>query len=374
MTLRLFRWRPVDGLRRALRIRILDVYVARLFVLSYGASAIALVGLYVVMETFNRLENFTRHEGALPLVIGRYFLAMIPCMYVEYLGPVLTASAGMFTVALLNRTNELTPMKACGVSFARICAPIFLAAVIFTGSAYALQEHVLPAMRDRIREAVMLKSRRTYIVPDIVGDGLGQEIWVHRYWPKEKRGSRCVIVRGGRGTRTLITADEILYRGPERGWLLRGHVASQTFSTDDAEPWTRREVADQMPFETDIIPTDLEDTTGEVTYLALGEIWRQYRAHPVKFGLLAKFYDRLANPLTHIILLLVGLPMLLGHRVQSVLLAVGTSILVCGGYLILRALGLELGTRGVLLPSLAIWLPLAFYLALGLALFEGIRA
>src|SRR5207248_8620043 len=61
--------------------------------------------------------------------------------------------AAMFTVALLQRNNELLPMLSAGVSTRRVVRPVLLAAVAMLGLAILNQEVVLPRIDSYMAES-----------------------------------------------------------------------------------------------------------------------------------------------------------------------------------------------------------------------------
>jgi lipopolysaccharide export LptBFGC system permease protein LptF len=85
---------------------------------------------------------------------------MIPTAYVNYVGPILTLAAGMFAMTTLNRQNELTPLKAAGVSVYRCMLPIFLIAAALAGGTFYLKDQVLPSFKEEIRAALALSRSK----------------------------------------------------------------------------------------------------------------------------------------------------------------------------------------------------------------------
>ena len=114
-------------------MKTMDLYVARVFFLSWLACAVSFIGLFVVIEAFAKLDRFLKQEGGLLGTVLHYYGAMVPTLYTNYMGPILTSAAALFTVTLLNRHNEVQALKSVGVSVYRILAPIFVfAALLFS--------------------------------------------------------------------------------------------------------------------------------------------------------------------------------------------------------------------------------------------------
>ncbi|MEM7235603.1 MAG: LptF/LptG family permease, partial [Planctomycetota bacterium] len=193
------------------QMRSFDFYVGRTFLFCYGICAVSFIGLFVSIEAFAKLDRFLRQEGSLLTTLWKYHTAMIPTVYTHYVGPILTAAAGMFTVTLLSRQNELTAMKAAGVSAYRIMLPIFVLAAAFTALTFYLQESVLPGYRGEIRQALAFSKGRS-LKPDLFYDEeYGLSIRVAEYSTIRRVGSRAEILKRhpNLGVKTKIDAQQI---------------------------------------------------------------------------------------------------------------------------------------------------------------------
>ena len=188
-----------QGIRRTWRgltafLPIRDRYVLRNYFYAYLVCTVSFLGLYVCAEVLSRLKKFLAPHG-IPFwqVLIRYYSVMIPVAYTYYLGPVLTLSAAMFALTMLNKNNEIMPLKAAGMSLYRIVTPIFCVAAFFSVLTFASQEFFIPNMRDAIREVYGYSHRSTSIASQILYDGKGTEFIVGRYWPAQKRAEDVII-------------------------------------------------------------------------------------------------------------------------------------------------------------------------------------
>ena len=112
------------GLGR-LRIKTIDLYVVRLFLAAYIACFVIFAGFFIAIEFSFKFDRFMREEGNIFATLLKYNLAMIPTVFTNFMGPILTSAAGLFTVTLLNRNNEIQALKTNGMSTYRLLLPIF---------------------------------------------------------------------------------------------------------------------------------------------------------------------------------------------------------------------------------------------------------
>ena len=134
------RWAPGDlpGEGRALpswggerTMWILDRERYWSFVKAYFICFVALVGLYVVIDSFSNLDEF---EEVSPTTLalfgnmGRYYLIKMSLIYDQICG-IITMMAAIFTVTWMQRNNELLAMLAAGISTQRVIRPVLVSAL-----------------------------------------------------------------------------------------------------------------------------------------------------------------------------------------------------------------------------------------------------
>ena len=369
-----------------LPVRTFDRYLIKQFMISWGICAFAVFGLFSVIDGVSRLDRFLRQDDPLPLVALKYFMGMIPIYFTQYLGPILTLLAAMFTTTQMNKGSELVPLRAAGLPLSRILASFFLIALVMALSMILVQELVVPAFKDEIRLADSYGRTVASIQPDMVADSRNNLIQVADYLPHEKRGQNVEITtkHSGLSTSSKITrAREILWKDPPGGepyWLLREGEVEQfdergmkiPIPASDGSIQLAQEFS-EMKLTTDMRPVDLESSDREIEYLSFRELRDQYKRRPHLKHLEVKLHRRFAFPLANFILLMLGLPFILRSENRSVVLGISIALGLGTLYLVVTETCAGLGTRGALNPMLAAWLPVLFFGALGLTLFDGIE-
>ncbi len=100
------------------------------------------IAIYLLIDFFEKIDNFLEKGKPMGLVL-KFFILNIPFI-IEQVGPVCILLAGVVTLGILNYTNELIALKACGVPLRKITAPILLAGVLFTTLFLAMSQYILP--------------------------------------------------------------------------------------------------------------------------------------------------------------------------------------------------------------------------------------
>ena len=376
----------IQWITEHLPLRTFDRYLIKHFMISWGICAFAVFGLFSVIDGVSRLDRFLRQDDPLPLVALKYFMGMIPIYFTQYLGPILTLLAAMFTTTQMNKGSELVPLRAAGLPLSRILASFFLIALVMALSMILVQELVVPAFKDEIRLADSYGRTVASIQPDMVADSRNNLIQIADYLPHEKRGQNVEITtkHSGLSTSSKITrAREILWKDPPGGepyWLLREGEVEQfdergmkiPIPASDGSIQLAQEFS-EMKLTTDMRPVDLESSDREIEYLSFRELRDQYKRRPHLKHLEVKLHRRFAFPLANFILLMLGLPFILRSENRSVVLGISIALALGTLYLVVTETCAGLGTRGALNPMLAAWLPVLFFGALGLTLFDGIE-
>jgi LPS export ABC transporter permease LptG/LPS export ABC transporter permease LptF len=133
---------------------ILDRYIVRKYVAIFLLVFLALVLFSVIVTFFERIDNIYEHNKPISFLL-EFIWYNLP-EFIHYLLPVAALTATLLTLGLLTKFNEITAMKACGISLYRIIIPIILMAVLVSLFSFYVQERILPYSNKR-REATWNK-------------------------------------------------------------------------------------------------------------------------------------------------------------------------------------------------------------------------
>jgi LPS export ABC transporter permease LptG/LPS export ABC transporter permease LptF len=160
-----------NGGRRRARIfsfpLILDDYVLRNFVSYLLLILSSLVVLFLVFTYFELLSDIVRKK--IPLVTQlEYLLNFIPSVLYQ-ITPLAVLLAVLVMFGLMQKSNEITAMKATGVSIYRTVVPILVIAIAMAAGLFVLDQWYLPYANKRVetlRNLIKGKPAQTYLRPD----------------------------------------------------------------------------------------------------------------------------------------------------------------------------------------------------------------
>src|SRR3984957_9622743 len=127
----------------------------------------AFIVLLLVFTLFELLGDILRNQIS-PLTVGEYLLNVLP-YFLYSTTPLSILLAVLVTFGLLQRSNEITAIKATGISLYRIIVPVLLASTLVAGVLFLSDQLYLPytnKRQDALRNRIKGKPAQTYLRPD----------------------------------------------------------------------------------------------------------------------------------------------------------------------------------------------------------------
>jgi lipopolysaccharide export system permease protein len=294
-------------------VTLLTRYILKQFTRNLFTLMASFIAIYILIDFFEKIDDFMEKGKSFALV-GKFFLFSIPFV-LEQMGPVCILLAGVITLGILNHSNELIALKACGIPLKKVTSPIITAGLVVTLFFVAMSQFILPhtvsvtnyiwnkEVKGRVALGIFRNGRYYYrgqegfysfARPDLKKDDF--RFFSYASWNRDYQLT------------TLIAAQQALW---DKGiWTLRtGQVQTRT----GPETFTT-EVFDSKVFHFPEKPSDFfvpKYRTMELSLTQLYQDARRKQAPDEKNKAWAEFYGRISYILLGMPLLLVGLPLLL---------------------------------------------------------------
>src|ERR1700692_2732680 len=129
---------------------------------GYVICLVSMMGLFIVVDLFTNLDNFTEGKGGFEQGMEHILIyyGSKSMQIFDRLCEAIVLLAAMFTVALLQRNNELLPLLSAGISTRRVGRPVLVAAFLMLGLATLNQELVLPRVDSYMLETKDFKGNK----------------------------------------------------------------------------------------------------------------------------------------------------------------------------------------------------------------------
>jgi len=142
--------------------RILDRYLFFEFLKILVFSTLASISISIIVDLIEKIDTFLDHDALFTDVV-LYYTYNVPYVAVLTL-PAATLIATIFTIGQTVRNNELTAMKACGISLYRVFTPLFAAGLLVSVAAFLFGEFMVPdtnILRDDLYNREIVKRIKT---------------------------------------------------------------------------------------------------------------------------------------------------------------------------------------------------------------------
>lgn len=352
----------------------LDRYIIRAFIPSFFLCLFIITSLYVVIDLLQKLDDLIE-IGSPAFTLALYYYTFLAPAIILQLFPAITLIAVGFVLIKFMKSNEILAMQAAGISLYRTLLPIFVISVILSFAAGANQEWILPKAAKKMKTVERMtfeKNIRSDLLLEDSNNKYILRIW--EYNIKENLMiSPFILARHDNGKRKLIIkADEGKWLG-ENKWLLTNVVKNDY---DHTGKWHApvNELKEYI-FETNITPNNIINLEMDPRLLNIQKLKKLKDSNPSNFNYSVIYHTRLAYPLTNFVILLIGIPFILGFEQisRSIYLRIGICVIICAVFYILNYFCINMGNTGMMQPALSAWLPIIIFGFLGLYFFDTMK-
>jgi len=366
-------------------MRILQKYVLREFLQPLAYCFCTFYGLYVLSTLFDHFRKLA--EARTPTGFAIHYLIAYMSPYVIWIVPASLLLAALYTMWTFCHHGELVAMRANGLSYVTVVAPMLAVAAVLTLLCALNQEYFAPRGRE-FAHRVEASNYRPF-PPDIresvsYYNYVGRRVWlinrINLDDPHVLEGVRITIERddGKKAVDIACKRAEYLdgvwwlYYPQYRYFDGMGNLIdtpSNALLTLDARP---------MPHFTERPRDFVNEPNDKWEFLSLRDMRAYMHAHPQMDPLVraSKRYDidaRVAMPWACLVITLFAIPAGVATGRQSVFKGVLMAIGLFFSFYAASNGCLLLAKRGLLWPWLAAWLPNGAFLGAGLALFSRLR-
>lgn len=361
-------------------LTILDRQMVFNFVKAYLFCLVSLMGLFIVVDLFMNLEDFTAQRKDFESVlrfIGTYY-GYKSFQIFDRLCESVVLLAGMFTIAWMQRSNELLPLLSAGVSTRRAVQPVLLCAFAMMGLVVVNQEFALPNI-----DIFMVENRAN---PEGAKDSEVRGTWdlngTHisgkNAVKKESMIREFVAIipaHVGQGQMRTLQAREARYIPHQDGDLRSGGWLLKNTNPPELPNWREDEDDVLMPLgdgayflktkavDLDTVVRVKNWTLYLPTWQILQELDRPNNTQRLLGDLAVVFHTRLTRPLVGIILVLLGLSVILRDQNRNIFISAGLCLMLCVVFFasIFACKSLAQDEVKWISPALAAWLPVLVF-------------
>ncbi len=362
-------------------MRLLDRYIGRQLAVSAIFAVTVLSVVLVLGNIFKKLLDLLINQNAPPSLILSFIAYVLP-FSLTFTIPWGFQTAVLLVFGRLSAENELTAMKATGVSIWRACIPVWVLAVLLSGVCLWINLEVAPRAQQRMKDALFQIATDNPLAmfgsDKVIDDFPGRKIYVEKSEGKKLTNlliyqldtlNRVKNVMYAReGTIGMETVPKTLADGTlseERQIILTLHHGLYE-QRDEDHPYDISRIRQGITVEEGSIAISLKELyekqrkTKSVGALPIGELLDSNK--PEKLVELSK---RFGNALATIALALLAVPLAVTaqRKETSVGFAISLALGLCYYFLIFLA---DLTrNRPAFHPALLVWMPNLLFFVIG---------
>ena len=358
-------------------MRIITRYFTREFIKIFFQCMTTFVALYLFVDVFDRIDNIINHRVPVSLVF-QYCACLVPFIIYQVC-PLGVLLCTFITIGIFVRHNEITVLKAHGISLYTVLKVFLLISVCLCLFSVWLQEYILPFTNVRAREIKTnyikgKKRARLLKSPHFWYRSRDNVYNVEFFDPENNILQNITILFFEKSTFLSKRIDAEKAEWKEGRWLFSRGI-DRVFKPDgqvEAEKFKTRVIS------MDKSPEDFKMIAKRGSDMGFSEI-KGFIKSIKKQGYSSTAYEvdmhsKLSYPFINIIMALLGIPFALRiGRSGGMALGIAISIALGFFYWMFFAFCLSLGNGGILPPVVAAWVANISFGFLGLYMFLHVR-
>ena len=352
--------------------QILDDYILRDFITYTGLILASFVLLMLVFTFFEIIGDIVRNKVPL-ITVGEYLLNVTPSM-LYVMTPLAVLIGVLVTFGLLQKGNEITAMKATGISVYRLIMPVLIVAAGISAALFFFDQVYLPhtnKRQDQLWSQIKGRPPETYLRPDrkwIFGQH--STIFYYEFYdPDQNRFGNISVFKFDPKTFQLTERifaanahweDDLGRWVFEQGWRrdLRG-AAIERFDQFDAT--TFPEIAEPPNY----FKKEVKQSQ-EMNYDELRQYIHDLQQSGFDVGRLrVQLHRKFAFPIITLVMAILAVPFALAAGRRGALTGVAIAILIAVAYWTTNGLFEAMGNVHQLPAAMAAWAPDVLFMLIG---------
>jgi lipopolysaccharide export system permease protein len=340
-------------------MKIITRYVLRHFFPVFGLALSAIVGLYLIIDFFEKVDNLLeKHVPAVDIL--SYFVLKLPFIISQGI-PMASLLGSLVALGILKRNRELIALETAGIKATVYVTPILLTALALSIIHFFADETLTRISNQKAqliwqRQVLNQQASLSWGHENVWYRGQNAIYQIHLYNKAEETLEKVSLFFLNSHFKLAERLDARRIRWRDNRWIAEdGLILRFSGSNVEQEWFAHRELnLSETPHDF----SRIETIPAELNWLDLYNYSRKIRSE----GYNSKPYEvelhlRLAMPLTTFIVALLGITIALSQGLHGgIAVGVGVALIVASLYFMVLHLGSALAVAGILPPFLGVWI------------------
>jgi len=356
--------------------RILNLYIIREIV-SLFLLGIMVFTLILLMGRLIKLTDLVISRGVPLADVSRMILYLMPSFLVFTI-PMAFLLAVLLAFGRLSADNEITVMKAGGISLMQLMPPVVLCGVcaaLLTLTASTVGVPWGNSAFKNLSVAVLKKNVAATVREKVFWDDIPGIVMYTEHYDEEHHTLKGVVIHDGRDQSrplTIFAADGVIGGGPNRNEIRLVLNNGSIHAVGTVEEYRLVHFGEYiMTIGSGGQGATLGRNESDMTVSELlGQIASPATTKPVRLKTQSELHSRFAVPFAALVFAVVAVPLGMQNRRSGKSAGFTTSIAILLAYYVVQSLLRTLADKGSIPPALALWLPNMIFLGLGCYLLQ----
>ena len=344
-----------------MRPKKIDAYIVSKFITTFFVALILIIGIVIIFDISEKIDNFVAKEAPLKAVIFDYYLNFIP-YFMNMFSPLFVFITVIFFTSKMAADSEIIAILSCGISFHRMMVPYIFSATLIALLSLCLNLFIIPdANKTRLDfENQYVKTRYKSVGRNVHYQiSPGEFVFAESFSSWNNTAYRFTLEKiVDNKMVSKISAESAVYDEEKNVWTLKKY-----FIRDYNNDITYR-IRSVKPLDTTLALSSkdfylTEKTVETLNYHELNNLIDTQRMRGdanVKFALIEK-NTRFALPFSAFILTIMGVALSSKKRRGGIGWNIGIGIALAFTYILFLRFSQMFVHTDTLPPVIALWLP-----------------
>lgn len=344
------------------KMTILDRYILRQIIEMFIMGVFVFTSIIFASDTFITLIKQISLYG-IPFKVALMIIILnLPAVFVMTI-PMGVLLATVMTLNKLSLASEITVMRSCGIGLNRIAKPIFIFALIMSLASFFINETVVPTTTKQSKDLALWalgqknipEGKQNFIFKELQENGTLKRLFYVGHCENKVLHNITVLDLSKPDTIQVLQAKDgstspagwEFNRGAIYTVAHEGKILNTTFFESSV-----------AQFGIDLSKELSQNIAKEHNFVSLLHYIMQNsnKIANQKNIYLVQLYDKIALPITTVVLVLIGVPLAITPPRVRYNRGFLFSILIIFAYYLIRALSISFGEAGSLPPFYAAWM------------------
>ena len=355
----------------------LDKYIIGQFFSNFILSIIAFLIIFLLVDLIDRLDKFIDNEMPNHDIL-KYYILTIP-WFISISMPMALLLSTVFSMGILQKRNEITAIKASGISIKRIGTSFLIIGVLFSILLFYFDNKIVTKsmhLRTELEDKYFKKNKNSLKRKQNIHRQINDNnvLIINRYDFKKNTANNISILSFNNGDlESRIDADKMIWNNQINSWQIPFYT-KRIFKKNKID---FSSISKDTSLNLNFSPIDLTKESvkpEEMNYFELLDFVKKIKSNGLKEPKWeVNLHFKSAFACSSFLMILFGLSLSISKPRSNIGIGIGLSIFTIFLYYAALKFGQALGYKGILNPFLSVWNANFIFLFIGLYLFSKSR-